>query len=179
MNENFKNAHNNPFELKELLYIIKKRSKLIFIFIVLGIISAFIYILYQANFYETNFLIRSNIITGPETVILLEDLKKVRSEGTISELSKKMNTGKEVLKSVKDFNFTALSHNDENNTVEIKISTYDRSKIPEIVKGIMFHLNNNQYTQNLASAEQEKYTTILDKIQLEAKELEKIGRAHV
>lgn len=172
MNENFKHAHNNPFELRELLHMIRIRIKLILILVVLGIISAYIFNLYQIDYYQSDFVIRSNMITGPETVILLDDLKKIHSGSTISELSEKMNTGEEAILSIKSFNFTALSHNELNNTVHIMITTYDMSMIPEIVKGIMFHLNNNQYTQNLAATEKEKYTTILEKIQLETKELE-------
>jgi uncharacterized protein involved in exopolysaccharide biosynthesis len=147
---------NDEIDLYRLYLIVKKRYKLILgmvlgAVLITGGINFLMRPVYKSSFIikaftfvnEKNPLISNTIISTGEVEKLISEMDLLREEKQFNELSKRLNIRDEQIKQL--VKLDARSLRDAKDLVEITVTVYDRSIIPDLRNVIVQYLNQIPY----------------------------------
>ncbi len=166
----------NPFELKEIILIVKKRYKIIITIIIIGFITTFISNEFSRPFYQKTINIKPSLISAGQSVIILQDIITLMGDNNFDAVSSLMDLDIETLKKIKSLEFSILKDETQDNIFEIKVTVYDSDIIVPVLHGIISFLKNNAFFQHEVILKKEKLTNLLEKIRIESQKLENTNK---
>ncbi len=165
---------NNSFQLKEVIKTLSKRIKFLLTLYFIGIIIAIICILiinyYYKPYYNTDFSIKSEIITAKETAVLIEDLSLLKHDKNQERFCEALNIEEKVANEIMDIK-TPIIIKDNVQILDITFTTYSPDIITPATKGVINYLNNIPFIKNSLENKKNHLQSFLKELDVEIKEI--------
>lgn len=125
--------------------------------------------------YENRMLISSAILTESYGKILIDNINKLLREGNIQAVSQDLKLPKETVKDItkiKTEDIPSVDESKENERFIILVETYNENILPDLQKGLVYYLENNEYVKTRVNQNKEYMKQVLAKMEQEIKDME-------
>jgi hypothetical protein len=175
--ENAKNR--DEIDLMELFLkgvnVIRANFWLVVVFFCIGLVLGFIFYSTSTRIYEAKMVIASGILTSSYSKNLIEKLNTHRRENNQAAMKALLNVSDEVVQKFSYADIDPLSKADELKETDRFIITarvLDRKIFPELQKGLVQYLENNEFVKIRVEQNKNYYQQMLAKIDSEIKDME-------
>ncbi|HEX8575392.1 MAG TPA: hypothetical protein VF677_03780, partial [Flavobacterium sp.] len=183
----------------DLIGLIKKLKNLIFKWkgflrnaLVIGILLGVVYFFITPKVYESKALVASEYVKGSSFIILIENIQRHLKEDNIEQVALSLNIDLETAKKMKGIsaytvqNFSQNQLSDkigdneeeekENRSGEFVIEVYssDNDIWPEIQKGLLYYIENNEFTKGRSYQKKVGLKLMKNRIHAELKQLDSL-----
>ncbi len=149
----------------------RRHSKLLFIFITLGILSVILFQKFKIPYYETKAICMSGIseyerqeqiedLSQRTAIDLINHLQINIDNRDFAQISRVLGVDESIAATIKKITAEQLYQQDMNekyyalNKFEILLTVFDNTKIPDIQRGLIYYFNDNNYVKSY----HDKYT---------------------
>jgi len=174
--------------LQIFIFIIRKFVYLL-IFFVAGAIIGGIISWREKPYYETNLIMRSNLVSNVEMINYINRIHTICNGGNIIGLSQSLNLDTAIVKSIKDLQaFWMIDINNDGigdyldekkefidpydttrskrrlwNEFSVRLKVYDNSIIEEVQHGLELYINSNDYFIKLSEVKKARLNNLISK----------------
>lgn len=198
-------TNNNPFAseeidllevLRKLIRLYKKWKWFAAIILITGIALSSLFYFTSSKTYITRMYVASNLLKGPSFIVLLDDLQKHIKDKNYEEVCRYLNVDMEMAKKIgrvevfsaknfaeKEFSdVITQSDNDtekelNNNEFVIQAFVSDNTIAKDLEKGVIFYLENNQFTKMKSKQRKDGLKMVKKRIHSELSELDSLRYA--
>jgi hypothetical protein len=174
---------NDEIDLLELLLktilIVKSNLLSILLLFGLGVGLGILYFYTAGKEYQNKMIISSTILTTSHTRVLFENVNRLVGEGNTKTLASQFNVSEDVVKKLNYLSIEGLSKvpgeefkDSERFTITVGVS--DQKIVPELQKGIIFFLENNEFAKVRVEHNRKYFKEMLAGVEREIKDLEKL-----
>ena len=149
----------------------RRHSKLLFIFITLGVLAVILFQKFKIPYYETKAICMSGIseyerqeqiedLSQRTAIDLINHLQINIDNRDFAQISRVLGIDESIAATIKKITAEQLYQQDMNekyyalNKFEILLTVFDNTKIPDIQRGLIYYFNNNNYVKSY----HDKYT---------------------
>ena len=179
--------------LKDLILFVRKISKTVILFLIIGILIGFIYDKLKKPYYETNAIATSGlsyfegvvkpkdftnpIIDQKEIINIINSLSPVIDSRDYILLSNKLGLDYNIVKDLIMLEAEQLYEIDSENRrqklsyFDIKVKTYSSEFISDLEEGLIYYINNNKYVKNYHDVFISQTPFLISQIEKELKSL--------
>jgi hypothetical protein len=149
-------TRNNEIDLVELLLkaviIIRNNFWLIVLFFIVGCALGAAHFMTARKQYESKMIISSNILTASYATVLFENINNHLLDGDYAMVAADLKVSEEVVRQIAGLEIENLTKTEGNTMKEsdrylITAGVYDNNALPEIQKGIIEYLENNEFVK--------------------------------
>lgn len=141
---------------------------------IISFISIFLIVMLEyfvgPKYYNTTLIASSPGINNQIVSELISPIRDFIKTGQYDSVSEKLNVDMNIVKSVKKFDLDT----NINNAVKIKVQIYDKEKLDDFAISLMNYLNEMPYVKNSIESRRKYLKKILDDINEEIEELNKL-----
>ncbi len=149
----------------------RRHSKLLFIFITLGVLAVILFQKFKIPYYETKAICMSGIseyerqeqiedLSQRTAIDLINHLQINIDNRDFAQISRVLGVDESIAATIKKITAEQLYQQDMNekyyalNKFEILLTVFDNTKIPDIQRGLIYYFNDNNYVKSY----HDKYT---------------------
>lgn len=166
--------------LLKIIKKIKKNFKVVLSFLIFGLLCGLAYFFTSQPKYESTMVVNSKILTENNATNLLESLQELIDDKYYTLLASQLKIEDSVAEKVYEINVDALNEGeDESETKEqvflqIAVTVSDTGILPQLEKGIINFLENNQYANRRVSLKRERFTALITETQEEINQIDSL-----
>ena len=189
------NNSSEDIDLYKLILIIKNKTYkwrlLLIIAPILGIITGGSVYLFSPKEYLSRMTVASNLLSGPNFVVTVENLQLLVKEGNIPMLAKLLNIDNSAASKIRRFKvyssqlFVERKLNTDLPDIErkyavteftIEVCVSDNNILPQLEKGILFYLQNNIFVKERGISLKKEFADEINKMDNEINSLDTIQK---
>jgi Chain length determinant protein len=176
---------NDEIDLLELfakfILILKRNSLIIGLAFIIGTLLGLAYYQFVPKTFSSKIIITSDILTESHSKNLFKNLMRSLSEGDVDLVARKLNLPKEEVKQIGSLKIENAADKpdaplDDEKKIFLQIeATSNQNTIwPNLEKGILFFLDNNDFSKIKIAQRKRLYTEMIQKLNQEISDLEKL-----
>lgn len=173
----------DELDLQKLFYdiviTIKNYNKLILACCIIGILAGVAYSLLSKKVYESKMLVSSSLLSLTYADEVLGNINLIIAEKNTERAAAELNLSQDVVKKIAFVDIESALDDKaeqlkENEKIFLRITakTTDPSIFPELQKGLIYYLENNQFVKVRIEQRKRYYKELISKVNSELKDLE-------
>lgn len=157
------------------LNIFRANFWLILSFFLLGVGLGLVSYYTSKKVFENKMVVSSGILTQSYSTILVNNLNKHLSENNLNAVKSILRISDDAIKQIRIININSVIEADaskENDRFIITAEVYDESILPDLQKGLIFYLENNEFVKVRVDQNKQYLKQVISKLDEEIRDLE-------
>jgi hypothetical protein len=157
------------------LNIFRANFWLILSFFLLGVGLGLVSYYTSKKVFENKLVVSSGILTQSYSTILVNNLNKHLSENNLNAVKSILRISDDAIKQIRIININSVIEADaskENDRFIITAEVYDESILPDLQKGLIFYLENNEFVKVRVDQNKQYLKQVISKLDEEIRDLE-------
>ena len=183
MNENTNPSHYNDDEidlkdlLKKIIGALERGTKIIFLSVLLGAILGLGYFFRSPVTFQSSLVLSSNILKIENIQALFNPIGLLLDEGNLELLGQEFQVNDSIATGLQGIEVASIFEKESENEeevsyFEITATVRDSQILPELQKGIIHYLENNEFVKKRVELNQNKFETLIKQVDNELKEID-------
>ena len=159
----------------KILSAVRSNFLLIVLSFVVGTILGLAYYYSSSKVYESKMVVSSEILTSSFTEAMVDKINRHRSEANTKAIQELLNCSDNTAKGLLRLEIDKLSQVDDLKEADkfmVTARVLDREVFPELQRGLIFYLENNEYVKVRVSQNKKYLQQMLSKVDAEIKDME-------